>query len=306
MKIYFAYRDVYQPTNRFLKEFEADSILDFFQKNWQILGNDEKYAEFLGVDVYGFPLTQRTEDDDWICPPVPQTFDDLAENLQGYVYSNEVLASPNCIQVHTDDDEVELAWYVFDEHYKNENMDKVALWFYQELPTQITQAVDFEIKNDELEEFALGESEENSYLIANTIYDSENFEAIKSLKISGSNLIELAQNLKVYQFTDDYKYGLDVLKLLKAISKKDIITNNQDLFQEFAKYNLEGIGDFDNINFKHQEGVDSIKVSEHLIEIGVSSMGVFYNYYVLFDEKWAESYPELANSLIHFGTTWEI
>lgn len=304
MKIYFAYRTGYQPNNRFIKEFEAESILAFFQTHWRTFTDNEQYREFLGIDVYGFPIHQYQEEvDEFVIPPKTNTLDELKECLERGVYCNDIIFDEHCIQVLTDDDEIELAWYVFDETYKNANMDKLALWFYENLPTQVNSNKDFELEV-ELPQIKVGDSDDCCYLIDNTIYDSANSEDITSIQILGTNLVDLMKNLKSVKFNDD-NYDFNVLKLIQSISINENIDDTNKVLTEFVKYDLSQIGDFQNLSIKDNIDYNKVSVSNHIAELCVVSMGCFYNYYVLFDNKWANSYPELAKSLINFGINWQ-
>lgn len=302
MKVYFAYRTGYQPNNRFIKEFEADGILDFFQKYWNKFTADD-YKEFLGTDIYSFPIQKYDgENDTAIIPAIPQSMTELTDELYACLYVNDLQSSDDYIEVWTDDDEIELIWCVFTETYKNQNMDKLAIWFYENLPTQINCNGDFEL-GVKLPQINIGNSDECCYLIANTIYDSENSEGIASIQIKGTNLIDLVKNIKSVKINDGY--GFDVLKLIKAISIKDDADDVNQVLANFVKYDLSLIGDFEKLEPKNDTDFAKVMLGQHIAELCVVSMGCFYNYYVIFDNHWANSYPELAKSLIDFGMNWQ-
>lgn len=303
MKIYFAYRTGYQPNNRFIKEFEADSVLDFFQKYWNKFTADD-YEEFLGTDIYSFPIQKYDgENDTTIIPAIPQSMTELTDELNNCLYVNDLQSSDDYVEAWTDDDEIELIWCVFTETYKNQNMDKLAIWFYENLPTQVNSNKDFELEV-ELPQIKVGDSDDCCYLIDNTIYDSENSENITSIQILGTNLVDLVKNIKSVKFNDD-NYDFNALKLIQSISINENIDDTNKVLTEFVKYDLSQIGDFQNLSIKDNTNYDKVSVSNHIAELCVVSMGCFYNYYVLFDNKWANSYPELAKSLINFGINWQ-
>lgn len=303
MKIYFAYRTAYKTNNRFIKAFEADSILDFFQKYWHKFTSDD-YEEFLGTDIYSFPIERyNSENDSTIIPTVPQSMDELINEFHNCLYVNDLQSCDDYVEVWTDDDEIELIWCVFTENYKNQNMDKLAIWFYDTLPTQVSSNTDFEPKMN-LPHIKVGDSKDCCYLIDNTIYDSENSENINSIQIIGTNLADLVKNLKSVKFDDD-NYAFNALKLLQAIAVNENTDNTNQVLTQFTNYDVSQNGDFENLSTKDDTNNDKVFIDKHIAELCVSSMGCFYNYYVLFDDKWASSYPQLANSLIHFGTNWQ-
>lgn len=306
MKIYFAYRSVYIPNNRFIKEFEADSILDFFQKNWAILHSDD-YDKLLGTKVYGFPMFDEGNTGIDTQLVLPTGIRDLVKKLSNNVYHVDIRGNENCIEVLTDDDEVELAWYVFTEKFKQENWHKLAVWFCEDLPTKIYQYdQEFLTNYEDAYVFKLGKDiDKSTYLIANTIYDGANLSDIREIRIIGTDLPNLIKTLKNYEFKEDIGYGFDVLKLLQHIALSNNSLDDQVIFSEFVKFNLAELN-FEKwqINNKpiRENDKSSLKVSDHLIEMSVNDVGEFYNYYVLFDNIWASNHPELAESLIYFGS----
>lgn len=301
--IYFAYRSAMLPSQRHIKVFDADNVLDFFVKNWQALTDEDSAKALLGIDVYGFPVSDYESDE-----PVaaPQDFNELKWVIEQYVYCNEVLGDNHCLQVLTDDDEIELAWYVFSDDYKNANMDKVALWFYDELPTALpagTTDTNSQLPNN-LDKIAIGQdSDKCTFLLACTIYDSGNFESIVCKELTGVHLSELPKALSVLPDLSPkdngyYDNGTDVVQALQYFAKQGV----DDIFTEFARYRLE---EWQGNTGEMSEG-HAVHRDTHCMEIWVNSFYDYCNYYVLFDDVWARAYPDLAKSLLRFGTTWEI
>lgn len=314
MKIYFAYRTGYEANNRFIREFEADSVLDFFQKYWDKLTLEEECDELLGTRVYGFPISDYNDDDN-IAPPVPKTIDELITGLTSYVYSHEVLGDKDYIEVHTDDDEIELAWYVFSEDYKNASMDKLALWFYPTLPTQI-QDTNALFEPDDVTCIELSDDDNTCYFMSSAIYDSGNFEDMQFIKLKGTNIGELINHLQAFNFNelrdDEFlPYGIDELHTLKCLANKFNLNNLASVINVFNKYprliesGVSDKTDWQNIQENDEYERSVININEHIVEFGIYDYSCFH-YYVLFDKKWANTYPELAQSIQQFGTTWQI
>jgi uncharacterized protein (TIGR02996 family) len=122
MSVYFFYRCPYEaPAGSHLQRFDDDTVLDWFRSRWHTLsGTDrdtvhERVGRELGCRVYSFPhlFVQVAEQS----LPLPATPQDLLAAMEE-VYVNEVRCdSPHLLQVATDDDEVGLAYYFFDDHY---------------------------------------------------------------------------------------------------------------------------------------------------------------------------------------------
>ena len=123
MAVYFYYRCPYEgPAGGRLRRFEDDTVLDWFRNRWHSLGDTDDKVVFervtreMGCEVYSFS-TLFTEAARGAWQP-PTNARELGECVASGVYNNHVLCpSPHVLQVDTDDDEVGLAYYFFDDHY---------------------------------------------------------------------------------------------------------------------------------------------------------------------------------------------
>ncbi len=319
MKIYFAYRSAYLPNNRHLKAFEADSILDWFQKNWSTFCQDDTaVTNLLGTSVYGFPVYSY---DDSPLPGPPTDFEDLENKIQKYIYSNVIIGDEECLCVFTDDDEIELAWFVFTENYKEKHPNKVELWFTDVFPETAESTVDkLDLGSKGIVPDAKGDG--CVYFISCPIYDSENLADLEGVyRINGIRLNRLLNYLRKTDWRlkerDSFSYARRDLKFLQHLAKQlpeaefpdllDIvskvpITNlNMD---EFYKTPIE---EFLEANYKKDEPSQSkVYITDHFVEIGVHMLGQFYNYIIIFDNFWATQNPQLARSLAQFAKTWRL
>src|SRR5438105_5009246 len=121
MAVYFVYRSHYDdPAGKRLKRFEDATVLDWFRTHWDQLaradGARDAVKELLGFFVYGFgSLFAAAAEQDL---PAPETDEDLEDYLHEHLYSEgPILYRPNLLTVQTDDDELEVAYYVFDGEY---------------------------------------------------------------------------------------------------------------------------------------------------------------------------------------------
>lgn len=315
--IYVAYRTGYTANLRKLVSFEADSILDWFQTHWQSFCTDD-YEALLGFYIYGLPFCDTK---DSIIPP-PQNMEALTACISRFAYCNEVQADDHCIQVLTDDDEIELAWYVFDETYKQNNMHKLALWFTPELPTDAVASHTLSAPRFGHDLPAIptvvfsDDTSKTSYLIASPIYDSANLEDTCAVRLQGVHLPELLHHLRVDQQvnldSDDSCYSAtNTLLYLQKIA--NTIDDNRwaavvAVFNTYpaTEINIDTFDDMSPEALRNEPNKSVMMLSEHMVELGINSMGEFYNYYVLFDDVWAQQHPQLATSLVHFGMGWEI
>src|SRR5262245_17260568 len=120
MSVYFVYRSHYEgPSAKHVKRFDDATVLDWFRNHWQpIADEDAAYAHarrLLGCDVYSFGrLFVRIAENG---TPAPQTAHELETYLPDYLYVNMMTCSRHALQIHTDDDELEMAIYFFDDQF---------------------------------------------------------------------------------------------------------------------------------------------------------------------------------------------
>jgi uncharacterized protein (TIGR02996 family) len=116
MPVYFVYRCPYDsPSGRRLARFEDDSLLDWFRRHWTQIAKGD-VGDLLGFGVYGFGSLFGSDVEE--IPPPPETDEQLANYVQENLYSEgPILTSPHLITVQTDDDELMVAYYIFDGHY---------------------------------------------------------------------------------------------------------------------------------------------------------------------------------------------
>jgi uncharacterized protein (TIGR02996 family) len=125
--VYFVYRSHYgTPSEKHVRRFEFDTVLDWAKANFRpVAGEDAacEYGEILlgGLDVYSFGSIFLDAAANNLV--FPREMADVEEWFQG-MYVQGTAHGPHHIQVLTDDDEIELAVYVFDDHYRAENPGK--------------------------------------------------------------------------------------------------------------------------------------------------------------------------------------
>lgn len=321
MSIYLAYRTGYKSNNRYLKKFNYNSILDFFRDNWEkLIGEEnESYIELFGERIYGFPIFQLSED--YPIPNKPSTNEELFEIIRVFVYNNEVIGNEDCIQVFTDDDEIELAWYIFIENYKTNNPYKVKIWFEKNIPInygEIGKSLEYETNIIQPE---IQEGKGKIYFISCPIEDSESLSSLDGIyEINGIRLPELLEYLRAneinYEEEDKWIIGLRDLKYIQHIARQIPNGSIDEILSFIVKYPLGELGgsDFEELSLKQIEEVlrdyDSKKSffqkSKHFYEISMHHYSYFYNYMIIFDDLWLEKNEELGLSIAIFANTNKI
>lgn len=323
MKIYLVYRTAYIPNSRYIKSFEADSLLAWFQENWEAFYKDENdtYVRILGIKIYGFPIWKREDDKDF--PTKPNDLEDLKTKIDRYIYSNEVIAQEDCLQVYTDDDEIELAWAVFTEKYQQENWDKVSLWFHQELPTRFGEKGKDLPTNYQV--LPSAKEKGTVYFLSCPIYDGGNLSDLEgACKIEGLRLPELLDYLQTHEITfqpeESYTYSNE-LKFIQHLVKESKANSFKEVLELASTLPITEIEEEDKslslekllkLKLRNAPEKSILKTSEHFYEVCINGMSlddfIDYNYWVFFDDLWIEANESLAKSLINFASNelWKV
>src|SRR5262249_15997581 len=137
MTVHFVYRSHYEgPTGLHRRRFADATVLDWFRSRWEAIPESEwdrateRMKEHLGGEVYPFERLFVAIAERGLAPP--RTARELAEGLENALYIGEIKASPHVIQVLTDDDEIELAWYFFDDEYLAKHAGRAAFLLHDE------------------------------------------------------------------------------------------------------------------------------------------------------------------------------
>jgi uncharacterized protein (TIGR02996 family) len=127
MTVYFVYRSHYDdPAGKRLERFSEATVLDWFRNHWLFLADPRaSTAELFGFSIYGFDSLFRSVIDNAL--PPPESDEQLGEYLSQYLYSaGPVLYQPHLLTVQTDDDELMVCYYVFDDIYLSEHGQRAA------------------------------------------------------------------------------------------------------------------------------------------------------------------------------------
>lgn len=141
LSVYFVLRSQYESPNICrIKMFDENSVLDWFRKYWKACDFNESYeyvAQLLGFSVYGFPSIFRAIREHSLGKP--SNSQELEKHLRKHLYfEGDMHFHPHAIQVFTDDDELDLVYYIFDDEYVESNKEKCTFILRNEwkLPTE--------------------------------------------------------------------------------------------------------------------------------------------------------------------------
>ena len=340
--IWFVYRSHYDgPLSRRVCRIDAPSILTWFQEKLAdargaTAPRDVANADLCGY-VYGFGSLLAAAKEHKLA--APKSTAALRAMLCKHLY---VEGGPDCVRVDdhtlrvvTDDDEVMLAYYFFDDEAVREHPESVA-WLLEEDPALVDGDEDggFEPKVP-LHTIEPGGADEGAtYACLFTFADGESIPG-KAAVFPGVRLPGLAAHLRGVVPTSKPRAGspdaLDTWPLELRVLRAMVDAGDATLAAALgrcARYPLDaiagradcsrlGVGphaaaraDFDEAAEGQAHGGDPgksiVHEGEHVAVLCDHASSHFgYQQWVLFDDRWAAAYPDLAGSLLRYATDWD-
>ncbi len=220
MSIYFVYRSHYDnATQKHLKRFDDPSILDWFRNRWTRWADSEdiyhSVAEELGRDVYSFGRLFQTVAEQNLDPPA--TYEELGQRIEENMYTLELIReSEHVIEFFTDDDELEMAWYFFDDEFVRQQPGLTSFLLHEDwkLPTTF-QDGDFSPSDDDSTEpiEPAGDGDGTTYIALLAYSDSGNLSDIEGAHtIEGIRVPDLARHLAQSTPTDNWPFELTAVR----------------------------------------------------------------------------------------------
>jgi uncharacterized protein (TIGR02996 family) len=222
MAVSFVYRSHYEgPSGKHLARFDDPTVLDWFRNRWRYLVHgdgppapaagtavdvpwrsarlsevDARLRATLGCDVYGLSSLFEQAAENGL--PAPRTDQELADALDRYLYvEGEVRYQPHLLQALTDDDEIQLAYYFFDDHYLARHGKRAAFLLNDgwRLPGGHAEGA-FRPAEATTPLRPAGRGEGTTYLAFLAYYDSGNLDDIEGgYRIKGVRLPDLPRQL---------------------------------------------------------------------------------------------------------------
>ena len=221
MSVYFVYRSHYEgPSGKHVRRLDAESVLGWFRAVWERAQQADDASEWvrteLGCAVYGFASIFEAARD--ACLPPPESDLNLESYLTEHLYvEGNILYQPHCLQVLTDDDEIELAYFFFDDHYLKENQGRAVYLLHEDwtLPTTsrekpFTPSIPLKVLTPQ------GTGLGTTYLAFLAFYDSANLSDLDvwggPCQIEGVRVPELGDYLGEVQPDEDWPFELKPLR----------------------------------------------------------------------------------------------
>lgn len=347
MTVYFTYRTHYdEPSCFHNRQLEAPSILEWFQSIWRAIPEPNYEAanayeeEILGCHTYGFSFLFNYIHERSV--PPPQTMDELVEVLKDVLYYDDdevFLVTDHTIQVLTDDDEIQLAFLFFDDHFHREHPERTSILVQPswELPTDFAPGP-FEPAWDC--GAILPEAGGNGKLWAVFLecYDSYSLEDIKDgFCLEGARLPDFAKYLGMNE-ADEERWQGQMLTLEEhlLVEPDDLSDEEKGFYQHLHLHYQEAthwdvysdwlidqdqlpMGQlllrraFDAVAKKEGKGKSCFQVSEHMAQLCLhagewkypkKTLSLFHRW-IFFDDLWAAAHPDLANSMLCSAHRWD-
>ena len=294
--IYIAYFCDYFPRMNHLHIDNGSSVIEWLGKNWSDLHScSSRIHSGHDCDTTKYCLPWSLESQISVAEgpdSFPASVDELISDGKVRHDRDGPLARGNehILEVRTGDDEVMLVWMVFDEYFKENHFDKVALWFHDEMPTQHgSDGLEIEIPTYPVKGNATG----STYIV---YYENEyELYGNQVLKIENLRLPELGQFLNKPIQQAGHFYQLAKLQESNQYNPQLTLTDN------IVSAEKKG-----NASYGLPSKVSKTE-SNHMIEVisefGDGTEDLFstssFSRWLIFDDLWIEENHDLALSIIN-------
>lgn len=310
----FAYRSPYEgPLSKCVRRLRDPSVLDWFRRGWDEARDDaDAWVEReLGVDVYG--LDSIFEQAVQHRLPKPATWQELRDLLGEHLYvEGEVRVSDGSVRALTDDDEVPLAYYFFDDELARVHLDRVAYHLHADWPLPAAGA---------------DRGAKPGTTVVSSCIDGDWGAEYRVVHFAGVRVAEFAHHLRRTPVDGSWPAELIVLRALIA-ADNDLhgALRRLNHWTAFADEGFDTTGLRDDHADAHRTAAGAvdgdgptlgpfgsrrpelsrIEVADHLLQMAMHLSDAFgHRHLFAFDDFWAEAHPTLASSLVRYANHWD-
>lgn len=337
--IWFVYRSHYEgPLSRHIKRLDDPSVLAWFGRLMRDAREAKEphdiYQKELGCSVYGLGTIFEAAKENSL--KAPQNTEHLQRLLKKHLYvEGEFKLDDHSLRVLTDDDEVGLAYFFFDDEIAKAHPDRVA-WLLHDEPRLPDGEGDGSFAPPYKFEEVLpkGEGEGTTYACLLTFCDGDSIPG-SAYTIPGVRLPDLAAHLRnVLPTKKQAKWSKEwletwpiELRLLRAMIEPGQISIAPAL-SRCASYPIRAVasgtnhshlgvgahanarGEFEKVQGAFEVDFEPTKavihVGKHAALFCPHTSSFFgHEQWVLFDDLWASAHPELATSILRYGSDWD-
>ncbi|MDI1464691.1 hypothetical protein QEZ54_27340 [Catellatospora sp. KI3] len=329
--MYFVYRSHYEgPLSRRVRRLPDASVLDWFRRCWDTGTPAEMVERELGGPVYG--LASIFEAARAHALPAPRTWPELFQLLDKYLYiegdmPQSLQFDGHALRVKTDDDEVDLAYFLLDDEAAALGRFAFALHDRWPLPADTTGSGGFDPAGIPVQTAAeAGEGPGTVYAVFLTFRDGDSFDCHPPLAFPGVRLPGFAAHLR--ELTPPLTGWPPELLVLRALSApgEDGLEPALRRCDEWPGFDLNRrpwprLPDDHRV--AHAMALDLaahagpptggrradlslLGVDPHLAQLSMHVSEAFgHQQWFLFDDVWAASHADLAGSLLRYVAHWD-
>jgi len=339
MTVHFVYRcDVIgEPTALYRRRFDDATVIDWFRNHWQTIEEPQDFAHaeaLLGTDVYSFSEVFRYVRESGMPPPT--TIEEVRDALS-WCYHTEIRYEEHCVQVLTDDDDTDMAYYFFDDAFAAAHPDLTAyLLLDGPLPDGAGEPGWRPADEDVGSAVFRGTGEGRIYVVAQIRDDSSLLEDLAASDvdlIEGLRLPEMCRqlmNLGAAQAEDWGWYCFENLR--ETLLGGDLTEDHERAFVQalqaepgdeatwraYADWLMERDGPSPGCRLLRQAlprlrglqngdpGRNVVHVGEHVVHLCLHGGADSFDQLILFDDLWGAAHPALAGALIRLGGRWDV
>ena len=260
------------PNGRHVKRLSSESPLKFFQDIWPKKVDSKDALGILSygtADIFGDPESDG---------PAPADARELAKVIKQHCYVRSIRTQDGQLEYQSDDDEFDMSYYFFDSEFARRNPDRVSFLLHRGwLPTEVRPSKDSKPATHILSRMPTQTCDSNQW---------------DYFKVEGTRLNQIGEvfaTMKATRFSD----SAEMQKYLETQPK------DQNWALTFAKFIAE------NVTFK--ENKTEFQCSPHICELnhhafnwGQGGKNKVFNQFIVFDDLWAASYPDLFTSMLRF------
>lgn len=343
--VLFVYRTPYDdPSCKRIRKLKGASVLDWFQRafrgasRWKpspepYLPYDEHGSNWelrtCGGHVYGFSsFLQKARE---LNLPTPGSWQELAAFLQEHLYveGRSPVVDEETVRVLTDDDELELAYFVLPLSYLDLYPERLEFLTRKSwrLPTASSRESTFQPPVELPEVRPAGQGEGAVYVVDLSIVDGCNLSDLSADQaarvLPGLRVPDLPSYLRTQEprEEDDWPQLLRGLRLalgtkertLKHAVKRCLEVGTGRLANvsnspSYTEARLELGKQWPALSAQPTSPDDLARsksaCSSHLLQLSRWEDWCFNQWFV-FDDLWASANPNLASSLLHYATNWD-
>jgi uncharacterized protein (TIGR02996 family) len=339
--VYFVYRcDQMGPSDLHRRRFDDATVLDWFRRHWVSIADEDEAAEqadaVLGVDLFNsfYPIFL------YACEhPAPATIEEVCDAL-GTTYYDTILYEDHCVQVLTNDDQTDMAYYFFDDVFVARHPELTAFLLHDgPLPDGARKAnwkpADREIKR--LLPRIRRKGKGRVYVVpqirdGSSLYDDLGPNTVERLE--GLRVPDVCRVLMTSIDEEAERWGWHTWTRLRRVLLGDGLgdqdqerafvgalqaqPDDEATWRAYADWLMENGGPSPGCRLLRlalprtvgfhggDPGRNVVRAGEHVFQASFHEGGDGFAQLIAFDDLWGGAHPALADALLRYGSRWYV